>query len=88
MLAVYDALVAIEGGFETYAARIQAPARADRFCTSAGTVPELAEGRLSRGWISRRSGRDPGHTFQERTGSIAYEDGQRHRSRVGFQTGV
>ena len=47
MLAMYDAVVAIEGGFEPYAARIQAPAGADARAAAATAAYRTARARVA-----------------------------------------
>jgi hypothetical protein len=47
MLAVYDAVIAIEGGFEPYAARIQAPAGADVRAAAATAAYRTARARVA-----------------------------------------
>ena len=47
MLAVYDAVIAIEGGYEPYAARIQAPAGADARAAAATAAYRTARARVA-----------------------------------------
>lgn len=47
MLAMYDAVVAIEGGFEPYAARIQAPSGADARAAAATAAYQTARARVA-----------------------------------------
>jgi hypothetical protein len=47
MLAMYDAVIAIEGGFEPYAARIEAPAGADARAAAATAAYQTARARVA-----------------------------------------
>ncbi|HET7699095.1 MAG TPA: vanadium-dependent haloperoxidase [Vicinamibacterales bacterium] len=61
MLAMYDVVIAIEGGFEPYAARIQAPAGADAGAAAATAAYRTARARVAASQVAFLDGQYAGY---------------------------